>query len=90
MSFPPLRDPRGARPLPAPCASGGSDSCLIRARPAARAVRIPPFPLPLAATPLTGMPRPASHRVREEGAWCRRPFGFFSVSAEFERVNSFV
>jgi hypothetical protein len=44
MSFPPWRDPRGARPPPAPHASGGSDSCLIRARPAALAVWIPPFP----------------------------------------------
>jgi hypothetical protein len=45
MSFCPKREPRGARPPPAPCASGSSDSCLIRARPAAWAVRIPPFPL---------------------------------------------
>jgi hypothetical protein len=46
MTFSPKWDPRGARPPPAPCASGGSDSCLIRARSAARAVRIPPFPAP--------------------------------------------
>jgi hypothetical protein len=44
MSFRPKWDPRGARPAPAAHASGGSDSCLIRARPAAWAVRIPPFP----------------------------------------------
>jgi hypothetical protein len=44
MSFPPLRDPGGAHPPPAPRKPGGLDSCLIRARPAAWAVRIPPYP----------------------------------------------
>jgi hypothetical protein len=42
--FPPEGEPRGARPPPAPCASGGSDSCLVRARPTAWAVRILLFP----------------------------------------------
>jgi hypothetical protein len=60
MSFPPKRDPRGARPPPAPCASGGSDSCLIRARPSAWAVRIPPFP-----------PSSSGH-AHDWWAWARR------------------
>jgi hypothetical protein len=68
MTFPPKRDPRGARPPPVPCASGGSDSCLIRARPSARAVQIPSFPLPSRGH--TSDQRARAHRslgVRERG-----------------------
>jgi hypothetical protein len=61
MFFPPRRDPRGAHPPPVRRMPGSSDSCLIRARSAALAVRIPPFPLPPAATPLTGGPGPTGH-----------------------------
>jgi hypothetical protein len=59
-TFPPWRGPRGARPPPALRAPGGSGSCLIRARPTALAVRIPPF-----------SPAPSGHSF-DWRAWAHR------------------
>jgi hypothetical protein len=44
---------------------------------------------PPATAPLTSGPGPTDHRGWETGAWCRQPFGFSSVTAEFKKASSF-